>query len=212
MDEGLVGLPSGQTLAGNCRRCARGYFPLRWSTRRRFDPSSSPSATPQYSSVSDCSNRQQNERAARQTLSPSVLRCYPLFTAQTVVFARGFRGWILRHCTVHLCIPLFEATAKTTSSAIKAVAASSAMLPLVAAQTVASGRGFGGCILRGRTHGRQAQAARRRTQNSARQILRFMVALRREPMSPTGLGFAELAVMEWPLLKQSHLLSSACAY
>jgi hypothetical protein len=32
---------------------------------------------------------------------------------------------------------LFEATAKTTSSAIKAVAASSAMLPLVAAQTVA---------------------------------------------------------------------------
>jgi hypothetical protein len=102
------------------------------------------SATPQYSSVSDCSNRQQNERAARQTLLPPVLRCYPLVTAQTV----------------------------------------------------ASRRGFGGCILRGRTHGRQAQAARRRTQNSVRQILPFMVALRREPMSPTGLGFAEWAVME----------------
>jgi hypothetical protein len=155
------------------------------------------SATPQYSSVSDCSNRQQNERAARQTLLPPVLRCYPLVTAQTAVFARGFGGWFFRHCTVLLCIRLFEPTAKTTSSAIKVVAAHSAMLPLVTAQTVASCRGFGGCILRGRTHGRQAQAARRRTQNSARQILRFMVALRREPMSPIGLGFAEWAFMEW---------------
>ena len=70
------------------------------------------------------------------------------------------------------------------------------MLPLVTAQTVASRRGFGGRISRGRTHDRQAQAARRRTQNSARQILRFMVALGREPMSPTGLGFAEWAFME----------------
>ena len=123
-------------------------------------------------------------------LLPPVLRCYPLVTAQTVVFARGFGGRIFRLRTVLLCIPLFEATAKTTSSAIKAVAASSAMLPLVTAQTVASRRGFGGCILRERTHGWQAQGARRRTQNSAQQILRFVVALRRGPMSPTGLGFA----------------------
>jgi hypothetical protein len=84
--------------------------------------------------------------------------------------------------------PIVRLDSKTNE---RAIAASSAMLPLGTAQTVASRRGFGGCILRGRTHGRQAQAARRRTQNSARQILRFMVALRREPMSPTGLGFAE---------------------
>ena len=77
------------------------------------------------------------------------------------------------------------------------------MLPLVTVQTVASGRGFGGCISRGRTHDRQTQAARRRTQNSARQILRFMVALRREPMSLTGLGFAECVTMERPVMAQS---------
>ena len=75
----------------------------------------------------------------------------PVVTAQTVVFHRGFGGWFFRHYTVLLCIPLFEATAKTTSSAIKAVAVSSAMLPLVTAQTVASGRGFGGCISRRNT-------------------------------------------------------------
>jgi Arm DNA-binding domain len=69
----------------------------------------------------------------------------------------------LRHYTVLLCIRLFESTAKTTSSETKAVAASSAMLPLVTAQTVAFDRGFGGRISRGRTHARQAQAARRRT-------------------------------------------------
>jgi hypothetical protein len=72
-------------------------------------------------------------------------------------------GHSLRHYTVLLCIRLFEQTAKTTSSAIKAVAASSAMLPLVTAQTVVFDRGFGGWILRGGTHARQAQAARRRT-------------------------------------------------
>jgi hypothetical protein len=91
----------------------------------------------------------------------------PEITANAV-FNRGFGGGFFRHRTVLLCIPLFEATAKTTSSAIKPVAASSAMLPLVTAQTVASGREFGGCISRGRPHGRQAQAARRRTQNSVR--------------------------------------------
>jgi hypothetical protein len=87
------------------------------------------------------------------TLLPPVLRCYPQSSAQTVVFDRGFGGRIFRHCTVLLCIPLFEATAKTTSSAIKAVAASSAMLPLVTAQKVSFRHGFGGRILRGRTHG-----------------------------------------------------------
>jgi len=65
---------------------------------------------------------------------------------------------------------LFESTAKTTSSATKAVAASSAMLPLVTAQTVVLHRGFGGRIPRWRTYGWQAQTARRRTRNSARQI------------------------------------------
>src|SRR5882762_3091125 len=83
---------------------------------------------------------------------------------------RGFESHSLRHYTVLLCIRLFESTAKTTSSATKAVAASSAMLPLVTAQTVAFDRGFGGRILRGGTHARQAQAARRRTRNSAWQI------------------------------------------
>jgi hypothetical protein len=63
----------------------------------------------------------------------------------------------LRHYTVLLCIRLFESTAKTTSSATKAVAASSAMLPLVTARTVGFDRGFGGRISRGETHGRQAQ-------------------------------------------------------
>jgi len=48
---------------------------------------------------------------------------------------------------------------KTTSSAIKAVAASSAMLPLITAQTVAFDRGFGGRISRGGTHARPAQGA-----------------------------------------------------
>jgi hypothetical protein len=66
---------------------------------------------------------------------------------------------------------LFGATAKTTSSAIKSVADSSAILPLVTAQTVGSGRGVGGCTSRGRTHSRQPQAARRRTQNSARHLV-----------------------------------------
>jgi hypothetical protein len=36
----------------------------------------------------------------------------------------------------------------------------------------------------------ELKPARCRTQNSARQILRFTVALRREAMSPIGLGFA----------------------
>ena len=130
------------------------------------------SATPQYSSISDCSMQQQNQRArfCRQFYDVALAHA-----RRTVVFDRRFGGRIFRHCTVLLCIPLFEATAKTTISAIKAVAASSAIIPLVTAQTVASGRGFGGRIL-GRTHSRQAQAARRRTQNSPRQILRFMSA------------------------------------
>ena len=41
-----------------------------------------------------------------------------------------FQFLSLRHYTIHLCIRLFESTAKTTSSATKTVAASSAMLPL----------------------------------------------------------------------------------
>ena len=73
---------------------------------------------------------------------------FPVVTAQTVVFDRGLGRGVFRQYTVLLCIPLFEATAKTTSSAIKAVAASSAILPLVTAQTVGSGRGAGGCISR----------------------------------------------------------------
>src|SRR5712664_3238862 len=83
---------------------------------------------------------------------------------------RGFESHSLRHYTVLLCIRLFESIAKTTSGAIKAVAVNSAMLPLVTVQTVAFDRGFGGRISRGRAHARQAQAARRRTRNSARQI------------------------------------------
>ena len=58
---------------------------------------------------------------------------------------RGFESHSLRHYTVLLCIRLFELTAKTTSSAIT-IAASSAMLPLVIAQTVAFDGGFGGRI------------------------------------------------------------------
>jgi hypothetical protein len=50
------------------------------------------------------------------------------FFAQAVVFRRGFGGWFFRHCTVLLCTPLFEVTAKTTISAIKAVAASRTFL------------------------------------------------------------------------------------
>src|SRR5260370_34187890 len=41
---------------------------------------------------------------------------------------RGFESHSLRHYSVLLCIRLFESTAKTTSSATKDVAASSAML------------------------------------------------------------------------------------
>ena len=59
---------------------------------------------------------------------------------------RGFESHSLRHYTVLLHIRSFESTAKTTSSAIKAVAASAAMLPLDTAQTVAFDRGFGGRI------------------------------------------------------------------
>src|SRR5438093_3264869 len=70
------------------------------------------------------------------------------------------------HCSP--LYPIVRIDSKTTSSAISA--ASSAMLPVVTAQTVAFDRGFGGRISRGGTHGRQAQAVRRRTRNSARQI------------------------------------------
>ena len=68
------------------------------------------------------------------------------------------------HCSP--LYPIVRIDNKTTSSAISA--ASSAMLPVVTAQTVAFDRGFGGRISRGGTHGRQAQAVRRRTRNSAR--------------------------------------------
>src|SRR5213083_622866 len=74
---------------------------------------------------------------------------------------RGFESHSLRHYTVLLCIQLFDSAGKTTSSATKDVAASSAMLPLVTARTVGFDRGFGGRILRGETHGRQTQATRR---------------------------------------------------
>src|ERR1700727_464882 len=43
--------------------------------------------------------------------------------------SRGFESHSLRHYTVLLCIRLFEITGKTTTSATKTVAASSAMLP-----------------------------------------------------------------------------------
>jgi hypothetical protein len=52
------------------------------------------------------------------------------FFAQSRSFSPWVRRTILPYCSVLFCIPLFEATVKTTSSAIKAVAASSAMLPL----------------------------------------------------------------------------------
>jgi hypothetical protein len=125
------------------------------------------------------------ESTARRPKNSAILR---KFLAQAAAFRREFGGGFFRHCSVLLCIPLFEATAKTTTSAIKAVAASSAMLPHVTAQTVASGRGFGGCILRRRTLGRQAQAARRRTQNSPRQILRFMSAQARALAQPDSIS------------------------
>jgi hypothetical protein len=98
------------------------------------------------------------------------LDCYVRLRALAYVEKVRTQFLSLRHYDVLHCILLFESTAKTTSSAIEAAAASSAMLPLVTAQTVAFDRGFGGWISRGRTHGRQAQAARRRTRNSARQI------------------------------------------
>src|SRR5450631_1387285 len=82
----------------------------------------------------------------------------------------GRESHSLRHYTVLLCIRLFDSAGKTTSSATKDVAASSAMLPLVTAQTVAFDRGFGGRIWRGRTHARKAQTARRRTRNPAWKI------------------------------------------
>src|SRR5437899_10451183 len=72
------------------------------------------------------------------------------------------------HCSP--LYPIVRIDSKTTSSAIKAIAANCAMLPVVTAQTVAFDRGFGGRISRGGTHGRQAQAFRRRTRSSARQI------------------------------------------
>jgi hypothetical protein len=62
---------------------------------------------------------------------------------------RGFESHSLRHYTVLLCIRLFEITGKTTTSATKTVAASSAMLPPVTAQTVGFDRRFGGRISRG---------------------------------------------------------------
>jgi hypothetical protein len=45
--------------------------------------------------------------------NPAILRD---FARQAVAFRRGFGGGFFRHCTVLLWIPLFEATAKTTSS------------------------------------------------------------------------------------------------
>src|SRR5579872_5782887 len=61
---------------------------------------------------------------------------------------RGFESHSLRQYSVLLCIRLFEITGKTTTSATKAVAASSAMLPPVTAQTVGFDRRFGGRISR----------------------------------------------------------------
>jgi hypothetical protein len=56
----------------------------------------------------------------------------------------------LRHYTVRLCIRLFDSAGKTTSSATKDVAASSAMLPLVTARPVGFGCGFGGRFCQGK--------------------------------------------------------------
>jgi hypothetical protein len=81
-----------------------------------------------------------------------------LAVAQTVGFgpgkskmlylSTGFDGHSLRRCTVLLCIRSFEPTAKQRVARTRAVAASSAMLPQVTAQTVASERGVGRRISR----------------------------------------------------------------
>jgi hypothetical protein len=74
---------------------------------------------------------------------------------------RSVQSLLLRNYTFLRSIRSFESMAKTTRSATTAVAASSAMSPVVSAQTVVSDRGFGGRISRGGTHGQPAQAARR---------------------------------------------------
>lgn len=58
-----------------------------------------------------------------------------------------------------LRIRLFESTAKTTSSAVKAVAADAAMLRLVTLRTVGFDRGFGGRISRATRCGSVGDAA-----------------------------------------------------
>ena len=79
----------------------------------------------------------------------------PAHPRRTAVFDRGFGGRIFRHCTVLL----WSHCSKRQQKQRVAVAASSAKLPLITAQTVASRRGFGGCIFARGTHGQQAQVA-----------------------------------------------------
>jgi len=64
---------------------------------------------------------------------------FPPVTAETVVFDRGFGGWLFRHTTILLRTLLFEATAKTTSSARRVVAASSTVAPSNRAKLLAVG-------------------------------------------------------------------------
>jgi hypothetical protein len=58
--------------------------------------------------------------------------------ATTLVYVEKVRPQFLslRHYNVLLCIQLFESTAKTTSSATKAVAVNSAMLPVPVANLI----------------------------------------------------------------------------
>jgi hypothetical protein len=151
---------------------------LRWSTRRRFDSSSSPSATlrhssPLYPIVRNCRKTTEELRDSGLTLRASC--SFPPWVRRTVLPPL--------HCSP--LYPIVRSDSKTTSNAIKAGAVNFRDVTLITVQTVASGRGFGGCISRGRTHDRQAQAARRRTQNSARQIPRFNAVIMLGPI-PIG--------------------------
>jgi hypothetical protein len=84
------------------------------------NPSLSAISTPQLSPVSDCSNLPQGGRRIPRFCANS---------SRKLFFRRGFGGRFFRHYTLLLCIPLFESTAKTTGSAIKAVAASPRCCP-----------------------------------------------------------------------------------
>jgi hypothetical protein len=83
------------------------------------------------------------ESTAKPPKNSAMLR---QFFAQAVVFSPRVRRRVLPPLHVLLCIPLFELRAKTTRNTINSATAGSAMSPLVTAQNVAFGRGFGGWI------------------------------------------------------------------